>query len=75
MKIHKEVKMDSICGANCTNSMYENRANSWKNQEALDEHHKSETINKIMELRNKYDLNIKVERYIIEDNIENDKNI
>ena len=43
---------------------------SWENQEALDEHHKSETMNKIMELRNKYDLHMKVERYILEDNIE-----
>ena len=45
---------------------------SWENQEALDEHHKSETMNKIMELRNKYDLHMKVERYILEQN--NDKN-
>ena len=34
----------------------------------LDEHHKSETMNKIIELRNKYDLHMKVERYILEDN-------
>ena len=46
---------------------------SWENQEALDEHHKSETMNKIMELRNKYNLHMKVERYILEDNSENDK--
>ena len=46
---------------------------SWGNQEALDEHHKSETMNKIMELRNKYDLHMKVERYILENNNENDK--
>ena len=46
---------------------------SWENQDALDEHHKSETMNKIIELRNKYDLHMKVERYtLIEDN-ENDK--
>lgn len=46
---------------------------SWENQEALDEHHKSETMNKIMELRNKYNLHMKVERYILEDSNENDK--
>ncbi len=46
---------------------------SWENQEALDEHHKSETMNKIIELRNKYDLHMKVERYILEDSNENDK--
>ncbi len=46
---------------------------SWENQEALDEHHKSETMNKIMELRNKYDLHMKVERYTLEDNNESDK--
>ena len=46
---------------------------SWDNQEALDEHHKSEIMNKIMKLRNKYDLHMKVERYILEDNNENDK--
>lgn len=44
---------------------------SWENQEALDEHHKSDTMNKIMELRNKYDLHMKVERYSLEEN--NDK--
>ena len=46
---------------------------SWENQEALDEHHKSETMNKIMELRNKYDLHMKVERYILEENSDNDR--
>ncbi|MCQ2969709.1 MAG: antibiotic biosynthesis monooxygenase [Clostridium sp.] len=46
---------------------------SWENEEALDEHHKSETMNKIMSLRNKYDLHMKVERYILEDNNEADK--
>ena len=28
---------------------------SWENQESLDMHHKSETMNKIIELRNKYE--------------------
>ena len=46
---------------------------SWENQKALDEHHKSETMKKILELRNKYDLHMKVERYSLEDNKEKDK--
>ena len=37
---------------------------SWENQEALDNHHNSDTMKKIMELRNKYDLHMKVEKYI-----------
>lgn len=36
----------------------------WKNQEALDLHHKSEMMKKIAELRNKYELKMKVEKYI-----------
>ena len=46
---------------------------SWENQEALDEHHKSETMKKIIDLRNKYDLHMKVERYTLEEDNENDK--
>ena len=46
---------------------------SWKDQESLDRHHKSETMNKIIELRNKYDLHMKVERYTLEEDNENDK--
>ena len=46
---------------------------SWENQDALDEHHKSETMNKIIELRNKYDLHMKVERYTLKEDNENDK--
>lgn len=37
---------------------------SWANQEAIDEHHKSPVMSKITELREKYDLHMKVERYI-----------
>ena len=46
---------------------------SWENQEALDEHHKSETMKKIIDLRNKYDLHMKVKRYTLEEDNENDK--
>ena len=48
---------------------------SWENQEALDEHHKSETMNKIMELRNKYDLHMRVEKYILDNNSNDEKYI
>ena len=35
----------------------------WKNKEALDIHHKSEMMLKIAELRKKYNLKMRVERY------------
>ena len=38
---------------------------SWKDQESLDAHHKSKTMEKIIELRNKYDLHMKIEKYKI----------
>lgn len=37
---------------------------SWKSQESLDKHHASEMMQKIIALREKYDLHMKVERYI-----------
>jgi len=37
---------------------------SWENQEAIDKHHATPMMDKIIELRNKYDLHMKVERYI-----------
>lgn len=37
---------------------------SWESQEAIDKHHASPMMDKISELRNKYDLHMKVERYI-----------
>lgn len=37
---------------------------SWKDQHALDKHHSSPIMSKICELRNKYDLRMRVERYI-----------
>lgn len=39
----------------------------WENQEALDIHHKSEMMKEIAELRNKYNLSMKVERFIESD--------
>lgn len=35
----------------------------WKDEEALDLHHKSEMMQKIAELREKYNLKMKVEKY------------
>jgi quinol monooxygenase YgiN len=37
---------------------------SWENQEALDVHHASPMMGRIMELREKYDLRMTVERYV-----------
>ena len=37
---------------------------SWENQQALDIHHASPMMNDIIELREKYDLHMKVERYV-----------
>lgn len=39
---------------------------SWESQESLDKHHESETMKKIMDLRNKYDLHMKVEKYVLD---------
>lgn len=36
----------------------------WKNQEALDIHHKSEMMKEIADLRNKYGLKMRVEKFI-----------
>lgn len=46
---------------------------SWKDQLSLDKHHKSETMKKIIDLRNKFDLHMKVEKYVLDDNISNDE--
>lgn len=36
----------------------------WEDQKALDEHHQSPIMEKIMKLRKKYDLKMNVERYL-----------
>lgn len=46
---------------------------SWENQEAIDAHHGTEMMGKIFELREKYDLHMKVERFISDDVPQNDK--
>lgn len=46
---------------------------SWKNQEALNKHHESDIMGKIVELRNKYDLHMEVEKYILENGINQDE--
>lgn len=45
---------------------------SWKNQEALDIHHASPMMNEIAALREKYDLHMRVEKYISDDSQPND---
>lgn len=36
---------------------------SWENQDAIDLHHNTPMMKKIIELREKYDLHMKIERY------------
>ena len=36
----------------------------WRDQSSLDKHHASPMMTKIIELRDKYDLHMKVERYV-----------
>ena len=40
---------------------------SWENQQAIDLHHASPMMKSIMDLREKYDLHMKVERYLADD--------
>ena len=40
---------------------------SWENQQAIDLHHASPMMKSIIELREKYDLHMKVERYLADD--------
>lgn len=42
---------------------------SWENQQAIDEHHKTPMMHKIIELREKYDLHMQIERYKSDDQI------
>jgi hypothetical protein len=44
---------------------------SWKNQQAIDIHHASPMMVEITKLRDKYDLHMKVERYVSDDTNEN----
>ena len=44
---------------------------SWKNQESIDFHHESPMMLEIAKLRDKYDLHMRVERYISDDINEN----
>ena len=41
---------------------------SWKNQESLDAHHVSPMMQELADLRKKYDLHMRVERYISDEN-------
>ena len=46
---------------------------SWKNQKAIDVHHKSPMMKQIAELREKYDLHMKVEKYQSLDDLSDDQ--
>lgn len=46
----------------------------WRDQEAIDAHHASPMMGRLAELREKYDLHMKVERYVnAEDDPDNDQ--
>lgn len=45
---------------------------SWKNQYAIDVHHASPMMQKIIQLREKYDLHMRVERYLSDEDGEVD---
>lgn len=40
---------------------------SWESQSAIDSHHNSPMMKKIIELRDKYDLHMRIERYITDE--------
>lgn len=40
---------------------------SWKDQKAIDRHHTSPMMERIVELREKYDLHMRVERFLSDD--------
>ena len=46
---------------------------SWENQAALDRHHKLPLMNKIKELREKYDLHMEVEKYVLNEDKSDEK--
>ena len=46
---------------------------AWENQEAIDKHHASPMMQTIMELREKYDLHMKVERFVSDEMPESDE--
>lgn len=37
---------------------------SWKNQASIDQHHQTQMMKDLARLRNKYDLHMKIERFI-----------
>ena len=46
---------------------------SWKDQSSIDAHHASPMMKTIAELREKYDLHMKVERYVSTEDVEGDR--
>lgn len=47
---------------------------SWESQDALDKHHQSVEMQKILELRKKYNLTVRAESYIQSDDSEKEEN-
>ena len=46
---------------------------AWEDQEAIDKHHASPMMQTIMDLREKYDLHMKVERFVSDEMPESDE--
>jgi len=46
---------------------------SWEDQESLNKHHESDTMKKIIKLRDKYDLHMKVEKYLLDNSNKQDE--
>jgi quinol monooxygenase YgiN len=56
------IRYDYFCPMNDTETVL--LIDSWENQEAIDIHHASPMMEQITKLREKYNLSMKVERYI-----------
>lgn len=59
------LRYEYFCPVNDTETVL--LIDSWKDQESIDLHHTSPMMKTITELREKYDLHMKVERYISDD--------
>ena len=46
---------------------------SWEDQESLNKHHESDTMKQIIKLRDKYDLHMKVEKYLLDNSNKQDE--
>ena len=61
------IRYDYFCPVDDTETVL--LIDSWENQEAIDVHHATPMMGTILRLREKYNLHMKVERYISNDDI------